>query len=247
MGFFFDVKMDPSRVERVQDLPSELMFNIAMNLDYRSILALCRTRQEMNDLCRSDYLWRQLLKRDYPEEALDPQQTPRDQYEDLKARELLELDFPGWANPGQPPREEFQRLQTIGRDRDYLLSQLGVIVVPPPFPEGFIQNLWDLPFKSEMLTMLELTQGNIKEKMSLQLDVQHRILQLETLVGKRWTSMGEVDLSEANVRHLLWLIEYYGLTYDEVQERVEPIGHLTRPVRRRSPTLLENLRAMGFS
>lgn len=53
--------------EGFDKLPNELIIQILMNLDVKDILKLCQTNKRVADICQSNYLWKKLVARDFPD------------------------------------------------------------------------------------------------------------------------------------------------------------------------------------
>lgn len=50
----------------MESLAPEVIFNLLLSLPLSDILSLCSTNKEVFSFCQDDYLWRELVKRDYP-------------------------------------------------------------------------------------------------------------------------------------------------------------------------------------
>jgi len=49
------------------DLPPELIIDHMLKLPIEDILTYCQTNRQINQICQTDYLWSQLIQRDYPQ------------------------------------------------------------------------------------------------------------------------------------------------------------------------------------
>ena len=51
---------------KMQQLPSESLFQILLALPYEEILDKCRTSSQFNNICQDQYFWTLKLKKDFP-------------------------------------------------------------------------------------------------------------------------------------------------------------------------------------
>lgn len=51
----------------IVSLPTEIVLGILLSLPGRSVLSLCTTNRQLQELCADPYLWSRLLRRDYPD------------------------------------------------------------------------------------------------------------------------------------------------------------------------------------
>ncbi len=75
--------------KKIKDMPQEMLFEMALQMNIRDILNLCNTSKEFAKICKTEYLWSLLLKRDYTDEKIKGK-TNRELY---KLHKLLE-----WVN-----------------------------------------------------------------------------------------------------------------------------------------------------
>lgn len=71
--------MDKFYEAALETLPDELLFDIAIKMDPRSIQRLCRTSTRFSGICDDKYFWTQKLTRDFPDYPIvgDPKEHYR--------------------------------------------------------------------------------------------------------------------------------------------------------------------------
>jgi hypothetical protein len=60
---------------RLQDFPNEILMNIGYNLPYDELLDYCGHNKRFEQICQSEYFWRNKLLKDYPDVQLDESQN----------------------------------------------------------------------------------------------------------------------------------------------------------------------------
>ena len=72
-------------ISKLEQLPRDVLWELAINLDYADIIKLCQTNKNLNQkLCQQDTFWRRKLLKEYPDyEQLFPKRLPtlREEYE----------------------------------------------------------------------------------------------------------------------------------------------------------------------
>jgi hypothetical protein len=70
----------------ILDLPNELKFEIAYYLDPKSLLRLCQTSNEVNNICKSNNFWKRKYKHDYGDIV-----TNTDDYREIYKKKTLNI------------------------------------------------------------------------------------------------------------------------------------------------------------
>lgn len=77
---------------KMQALPLETVWHIALGLPPKDLLHLCQTRREYAEICKEDTFWREKVRRDF---GVRPKQQPtwKETYQDLMRTRSLTVYF----------------------------------------------------------------------------------------------------------------------------------------------------------
>lgn len=51
----------------MQNIPYELQFDYLLKLEYSDLINICQANKELSEICNTEYLWKRLVLRDYPD------------------------------------------------------------------------------------------------------------------------------------------------------------------------------------
>lgn len=115
-------------------LPAETLFQIALKLPLNDIIALCSINAEWGSICSDEYLWKQLVRRDFPMANNEPPRPWRDFYQRLHEFPRLvfylrvEEEHPGGSSK-KDDVEEYHLLEEKNRSIVESLD-LPFVIVP---------------------------------------------------------------------------------------------------------------------
>lgn len=80
----------------ISDLPYELQLIFLINLRYPDIIKFCQSNKKLSYICDDEYLWRQLVRRDFPDIFYKNEDLTFKEFyiENYHFQELLMLNYP---------------------------------------------------------------------------------------------------------------------------------------------------------
>ncbi len=132
--------------KKIKDMPRDMLFEIALQMDVKDILNLCKTSKQFAEICKNDYLWFKLLERDYP-------QKDASQYTKIKNktnRELYDLhELLEWINKYN--KEQIKNVDDLINLKELDLEHNLLEEIPKKL--GQLTNLEDINLSYNQLVM----------------------------------------------------------------------------------------------